>query len=369
MRRIQLIVLLACGMLCFAQPIFAATVLQLNPTEIQVKEGEKFQVRVQAIPNETNNYTVKVVTEFSPEYVSVYAWDYEDEWMPLRKAGYDGMDNDLGTLTRTAGYPNGFDTPTKFGTITFLTKKTGTTSINISQSSLVLDEQNKNVFVVGRPVQLVIQALPVPEPIKQPSEPPASSQATIQQPLSVSQPVRLDEPVQEVDSEPTELPLSIQVEEPLLLTSQLRLKASKVKDSADLVAVSVLDSSSEKPLEVTVEYRIFDQARKEIYKKTSAATVSGQEVAIVEFPDLTLSGGRYVLVANVFQNNLLLSEQEQPFEVEATVVATGIIDDGSSTDTLLLFLVFLFALIGALLVMGRFVHDGATEDQKRLIRQ
>ena len=151
------------GAFLFGKPVFAGTSFQFSPSKMTVKEGQVFTVTTKVIPPGVKNYTVKMVLEFPSDMVAVKSWSYTDDWMPVRKSGYDVLSNDEGVLIRTAGYPEGFDSATTFGTITLMAKKSGVAALKINGESFILDQNGNNVATLPAPFSFTIEAAPLVE--------------------------------------------------------------------------------------------------------------------------------------------------------------------------------------------------------------
>lgn len=148
------------GVFIFSIPLAnASTTFNLYPLKINVQEGQTFKLAVNVNPNSQKNYTIKVNIDFPADIVTVTSWQFAGSWQPLSQAGYDSIDNNGGTLIKTAGYPGGLDKAATFGTITFKAKKTGTGTVSFVGGSMALDEANTNQYNGGNKVSLSVEKI------------------------------------------------------------------------------------------------------------------------------------------------------------------------------------------------------------------
>ena len=142
---IVITIIIAAGMLSGLSAL-AATSVTLTPATVSVKAGQTFTVTVTVDPHGVKNYTVELKLNFPADLLQVQSFPFNDQWMALSQAGYYLTDNKNGLLIRTAGYPKGFDSATRFGTITFQAKKAGSGIITLVGGTMALDGSNQNVF-------------------------------------------------------------------------------------------------------------------------------------------------------------------------------------------------------------------------------
>lgn len=152
-------------------PVEAATTFGLYPLKVSVQEGQTFKLAVNLNPNSQKNYTVKVNVKFPADLVSVSSWQFAGTWQPLSQSGYDLIDNNNGSLIKTAGYPGGLDKSATFGTITFKAKKNGTGTISFAGGSMALDEANTNQYSGGNQVSLLIEKIVEKSAVVKPETP------------------------------------------------------------------------------------------------------------------------------------------------------------------------------------------------------
>lgn len=135
----------ALGIFALLAPLSAlAASVSLSPTTVSVRAGDTFSVSVTADPASTKLYSVRANVSFDPSLVQVTNFSFASTWISISQPGYDSTDNVNGILIKAAGYPGGFTSATKLGTITFKAIKTGTATINSTNSSLLLDAMSKN---------------------------------------------------------------------------------------------------------------------------------------------------------------------------------------------------------------------------------
>ncbi len=272
----------------------AVTSFGMYPVKINVKEGQNFTLTIKVNSNGQKNYTVKASIKFPADLVSIKAWQYANDWMPLRKGGYDSFSNTDGSIIRTAGYPDGFDGLVTFGTATFVAKKSGTGTIEFSGENLALDENNKNQYNISNKADLTVAVANV-QPETMPAQTPIE-----QQPTEISQ----QAPEQLFD-------IILSVENALL------------NKSSDLVAKTQFTSFGTVPTLVNMVYKIEDASGKEVYKESGEVTVETEQLVAKEFKNLYIESGKYTLVLSTTYGDNVQDEFKQVFEVKGTAVANA----------------------------------------------
>ena len=272
----------------------AVTSFGMYPVKINVKEGQNFTLTIKVNSNGQKNYTVKASIKFPADLVSIKAWQYANDWMPLRKGGYDSFSNTDGSIIRTAGYPDGFDGLVTFGTATFVAKKSGTGTIEFSGENLALDENNKNQYNISNKADLTVAVANV-QPETMPAQTPIE-----QQPTEISQ----QAPEQLFD-------IILSVENALL------------NKSSDLVAKTQFTSFGTVPTLVNMVYKIEDASGKEVYKESGEVTVETEQLVAKEFKNLYIESGKYTLVLSTTYGDNVQDEFKQAFEIKGTAVANA----------------------------------------------
>jgi hypothetical protein len=295
-------------MIVFAFPFIpfsvkAVTSFGMYPEKINVKEGQNFILTVKVNPNGQKNYTVKASIKFPADSVSIKTWQYANDWIPLRKGGYDSFSNTDGTIIRAAGYPNGFDGLVTFGTATFVAKKSGT--IEFSGENLALDENNKNQYNVSNKVDLTVVAADI------------QSETT------------------PIEQQPTEI--SQQAPEQLF-DIILSVSNALLNKSSDLVARTQFTSFGTVPTLVNLVYRIEDASGKEIYKESGEVIVETEQLVTKEFKNLDIGSGKYTLVLSTTYGDNIQDEFRQAFGVKGKA-------ELSFNQSYLLFFLFLALII------------------------
>lgn len=344
MRFIRILAFSIFSVFFFIQTVSAATVLQFLPRTVSVKEGEKFTLTVQTIPNNDKNYTVRMVAEFPPELLSVHSWDYADDWMPLRKLGYDSLDNDRGMLMKTGGFPEGFTSPTVFGTITFIAKKGGTASVRVGMESMILDDHNNNVVALSQPTRvdiegiIVAKPLPIPAPVPAPVPifvAPSVPVQSASQTEKISEPVRSDTVLllDDVSSTPvSSSPVTSSLQETISSTiaesvtapprfRHLKISIDKtlVGNASDLMALASLENLDDNSVNIALEYSVLDANGTQLYHDTAPVITFDEKRKISEFKNLNLKDGVYTLAVNAMQDNKIIDTQEKKFEIKKHV--------------------------------------------------
>lgn len=130
----------------FTSSAFAATGFWLAPPSANYNAGQVFQVTISANPQGETIYTAKVELTYPADLIEARSFTFANGWMALAQSGYDLTDNKNGVLIKTGGWPGGFSSARNLGAVLFFVKKTGSAAIKISNNSLALNAENKNVF-------------------------------------------------------------------------------------------------------------------------------------------------------------------------------------------------------------------------------
>lgn len=137
----QLFCLLLLGLLIFYAQEAKASTIDLAPSSQNVVKGEIFYVRAFVNP-EGANYTVNL--KMNVTGAKLVSWRTSNSWLNL-PVKYYWEDFDWG-ISRTAGYPGGFNTRRYFGTAVFEALESGPVNVSLREDSLILNGGNKNVF-------------------------------------------------------------------------------------------------------------------------------------------------------------------------------------------------------------------------------
>ena len=109
MKQKLLLTLLLMIVFVLPSPAGAVTSFGMYPVKVNVKEGQTFSLTVKVNPNGRKNYTVKASIKFPADLVSVRTWQYANDWMPLRKGGYDSFSNTDGNIIRKSWSPSAWN--------------------------------------------------------------------------------------------------------------------------------------------------------------------------------------------------------------------------------------------------------------------
>jgi len=134
------------GSVFAADTASAFTDLSFSALAVEVMEGESFDIVVSIDPKGIKNYTAKIELNYPPDLLNVSSFKFDRGWISVSQTGYDLVDNSSGVLVKTAGYPGGIADKKSFGTVSFKAKKTGTGNITVSENSLSLGANGKNLI-------------------------------------------------------------------------------------------------------------------------------------------------------------------------------------------------------------------------------
>ncbi|HXK34982.1 MAG TPA: hypothetical protein VJ103_00525 [Candidatus Paceibacterota bacterium] len=129
-----------------------AATFSVTPSSFRDQTGSALDFVVLLDPRGVKNYTTKLVMNFPADLLAVKSFKLSDEWLPLNQPGYDLIDNNKGTLVKTAGFPKGTDKTVIFGVINFKVLKAGRDAITISENSLSYGVLGENILS-GLPIK------------------------------------------------------------------------------------------------------------------------------------------------------------------------------------------------------------------------
>jgi hypothetical protein len=155
---ISTMIVTACAIGFSVAPVLAATTASFSPSTIKVVTGQTFNMVVSVNPNGATDYAEKVVVNYPADLLSVSAFNYSSNSMPLTQTGYDSIDNANGVMIKTAGYAGGIKSVAPFGTITFVAKKSGTANVSIGSGS----QSNGSSVITGTGSSVTISSAVVP---------------------------------------------------------------------------------------------------------------------------------------------------------------------------------------------------------------
>ena len=137
----------------------SGTTIRLEPTKIETKLNQEFTVNVYAkSPNDRRSFTLRAALRFSPNQLKVENWEFSDGWIALPQPGYDLIDNDTGSIIKTAGFPGGWTGEKLLGVITFSAKDSSISKIDVSGKTFALDSDGANIFSLGNSVKVTVLA-------------------------------------------------------------------------------------------------------------------------------------------------------------------------------------------------------------------
>ena len=146
------------GTFALALPALAASTASFIPANTSVTAGDSFNVIITLDPQGVSNYADKIAVDYPAGLLQVSSFSPGSNWISMTQSGYDLLDNTKGLLIKTAGYPGGVSSPTIFGTITFVSKGTGSGVINLDGSSLYFTSGSQGTVVANNAASFAIVA-------------------------------------------------------------------------------------------------------------------------------------------------------------------------------------------------------------------
>lgn len=145
---------------------FAAS-FSFTPSSGEYTEGQTYNVSVFVEPNEETIYTAKVELKYPADLLEVKLFTFGSNWMSLNQPGYDNIDNVSGVLIKTGGYSGGLSNKMLLGAVSLYAKKTGSATVEVTNNSLILDGNSKNVLSGLPKASFTLVAKPAPTPAPQ----------------------------------------------------------------------------------------------------------------------------------------------------------------------------------------------------------
>lgn len=140
--------LIALGVVFFiGAPLTAdAALINLSPQTKNVVAGNTFKITIAVDPFGESIFTVKAALSYPADLLRVTSFNFRDEWIPLNQPGFNEINNEKGIIIKTGGYPGGVISQTVLGVITFTGLKEGSATVSLSDDSIILNNDNKNIL-------------------------------------------------------------------------------------------------------------------------------------------------------------------------------------------------------------------------------
>lgn len=293
MKKLIIYILLLGSGLATASYAHASSII-FEPNVITAHVGQTFTLPITIDPGDSPQYTVRLDAAFPPNVLEVTAFSFSQDWLAIPQPGYDSINNQVGQLIKTAGWPKGFSAPQLFGTITFRAKQAGDSAIVLGLKSFVLDAKNISTLE-SRPQTRVF--------ISEGSAP----QGPSLEPLP-------------------NLPVGEQNLFDISLTPEVQTTGaglvSKVAPGELLpISVKLLNFGSNNRVDVTVAYEITDEQGTVIYSSTETVAVqtTANFIKTIQIPFET-PPGRYIAKSSIsYQGQVVPATTEFPFVVERKI--------------------------------------------------
>lgn len=152
-----------------------ANSLSLRSSSKTIEPGKTFTLSIYTDSSSIKSFTAQANIDFPADLVSVESFTYASSWFPITQTGYDTIDNTLGKLIKTAGYPSGFSSEILFGTLKIKAKKAGTVVISVNKNSYILDMDSNNTLtnyssfsITSSAPEIKVVTPPVTPPVTKP---------------------------------------------------------------------------------------------------------------------------------------------------------------------------------------------------------
>ena len=116
----------------------------LTPISISTDNGSLISVQASVEPGSSTVYTTRLVLDYPTDLLTLNSVNYNSGWIPL-SIGNDNL-NSSSVVIRTAGLPGGINSTRPFATITFLADGIGEGNISLNTGSVLMNENNHDVF-------------------------------------------------------------------------------------------------------------------------------------------------------------------------------------------------------------------------------
>jgi hypothetical protein len=136
--------LLSLALLSLVSTAQAATISISAPTDSLVVGREyRLPVKIVLAPGE-KIYSAEVALQASATNLKLVSFQFADEVLPLKQAGYDVFNRTTGQMIKTAGFAGGITGTSLFGTLTIAPTAAGQANLEVVAPSQLLNDQNKN---------------------------------------------------------------------------------------------------------------------------------------------------------------------------------------------------------------------------------
>jgi hypothetical protein len=267
------------SLLAFSSLSYASSVV-VSQSNVSVSKGDKFQIGVSIDPSNTYNYTAKIRIDFPENLLKVSSFNMDRNWLVLPLREYDEINNTKGYLVKTGGFPQGFNSKTLFGTVTFEAKEAGSGSIVVGKDSLVLDAANNNVLEGIKTVKVAIGSAE---------------------------------------------PAVIAIPEEAKFITKTEIVNPTVARSSNLEVKVIFEDFGSSQVPVDIRYLVFDEEDRLVFDVTDGVIVYGTAEYIKKLDDSNLPQGNYVLRVKTLVDQKIQGEQTAYFKViSSEEVSTGV---------------------------------------------
>jgi hypothetical protein len=146
----------------FAAPLAA----QFFTSSFEANVGDTIVMDLKVAPTaDKPAYTVGATLKYDTSLVNFVSSTFDKNWLALSRSPYELTDTAAGTITRTAGYPEGLKQTGSFVKYTFVAKAPGKAVMKIS-SGMSLDAENNDGGLQYKEITINIKgkaAVPTPE--------------------------------------------------------------------------------------------------------------------------------------------------------------------------------------------------------------
>ncbi len=147
MKTTKIVIGTICAVIFFSASSVSAGEVSFVPSEYGKHDLEQeFHLRIDIEPTDASSHEARMVLIYPPDLLAIETFDFGEGWISIIEPESDFKNNPLGLLIKTATYEGEINSKTVFGTVTFLTKKSGFGAVTLSSSSYILNENRKNIL-------------------------------------------------------------------------------------------------------------------------------------------------------------------------------------------------------------------------------
>jgi hypothetical protein len=297
------VLFLSLAAIFFAASATFASNFSFSSPLTKVETGKTLKMLVKINPAGEKIYTAKAEISYDREKLDFVSFAYAKDWLPVSVSGYDLVDENKGSVIKTAGMPGGISEQTIFGVLSFLVKKEGRTTVTIGTQSFALNSENSNTLTDKSSISINIV---------KPAAKPASKKTST---AASSSEIALGEEENNPEN---------------LFDIMMETYPNSLKESKNLSTQISFTNFGMVATPVEMTFTIVNERGEVVAQEQDALVVETENVFIKNFSNLNLSRGKYTLVLKTvygknvtdeFKNNFTILLPEKQWWLNSWVIA------------------------------------------------